>query len=104
MKSVDKFPLADAIEQIRSELLVALKKGVGKELQFRLKPVELEMNLAVTEDASAGGGLKFWVLNFDGNIAEKNSAVHKIKVVLDPVGPDGQSEFLISDRGTPQPQ
>lgn len=104
MTLVDKFPLADAIEQIRSELLVALKKGAGQELQFRLRPIELELNIAATEDVSVGGGLKFWVMNFDSEVAEKTTAVHKIKVVLDPVGLDGRSEFLISERGTPEPQ
>jgi hypothetical protein len=49
-------PLAKAIEDLRAELLAALREGAGKEMQFRLKPIELELKVAVTKQLAATPG------------------------------------------------
>ena len=58
-------PLARVIKDLRSELLGAVASGKSQplDLQFRLKPIELELKLAVTRDAGVNGGVKFWVLD-----------------------------------------
>ncbi|MEL6681840.1 MAG: trypco2 family protein [Pseudomonadota bacterium] len=103
MSDDPQIPLAAAIEELRAELLRALNMGKDQPLQFRVKPVELEMNLSVTRDASASGGVKFWVASVDAAASQERAVSHKIKLVLEPVSEDGQSEFLISRTGQVRP-
>ena len=103
MEEVNRLPLANAIDEIRSELIRAMKLGEGKELQFRIQPIELEMNIVASSEASATGGIKFWVLNFDGTANATNSTVHRLKVILEPVATDSSSDIRISEQGVPDP-
>jgi Trypsin-co-occurring domain 2 len=96
-------PLAQAIEELRAELLAALKEGAGKELQFRLKPIELELKVAVTKSAEANGGIKFWVADLSGKGTYENAVTHNLKLTLEVVGKDGRGEVLISQTGGGRP-
>jgi hypothetical protein len=89
-------PLAKAIEDLRAELLDALVAGQGKDLRFKLKPIELELNLAMTWKGEANAGVKFWVveLGAKGNVERTTS--HKLKLILEPVDRHG-GEFFVSD-------
>lgn len=98
-----RIPLARAIEDLRSELLLAVESGKGQALQFRLKPVELELKLAVTREAGANAGVKFWVLDIGAKGTIGDAATHTLKLVLEPVGKDGKSEFLVSQAGVAEP-
>ena len=104
MSDETRIPLAQAIEDLRAELLIALADGKDQPLQFRLKPVELELKLAVTREAGANAGVKFWVLDFGAKGTVGDAATHTLKLVLEPVGRDGKTEFLVSDVGVPKPK
>jgi hypothetical protein len=91
-------PLAKAIEELRAELLSALKEGAGKELQFRLKPVQLELKVAITKEAEGNGSVKFWVAEFGGKASYENAMTHTLTLTLEPVGKNG-GEVLISQTG-----
>lgn len=82
-------PLAKAIGDLRAELLKALQEGAGQELQFRLKPIELELKLAITSEGGANAGVKFWVVDLGAKGTHQNAATHTLKLTLEPVGPDG---------------
>jgi len=97
-----RIPLARAIEDLRSELLAAVASGKNQPLQFRLKPIELELKLAVTREANAG--VKFWVLDIGAKGTIADATAHTLKLVLEPVGKDGKSEFLVSETGVPEPK
>jgi hypothetical protein len=84
-------PLASAIEDLRSELLRALEAGIGEKLHFRLKPIELELQVAVTATGAGKGGVKFWVVEFGVEGGAKRETTHKLKLTLEPVGPHGES-------------
>lgn len=96
-------PLASAIEDLRSELLKALEAGLDQKLHFRLKPIELELQLAVTGSGGTKGGIKFWVVEFGGEANIKREATHKLKLTLEPVGPNGQP-FEVSSGPTGLPR
>jgi hypothetical protein len=96
-------PLAKAIEDLRAELLTALREGVGKEMQFRLKPIELELKVAVTKQVGANAGIKFWVIDLGGKGSYDNATTHTLKLTLEPVGRDGSSEVVISQTDVPRP-
>ena len=99
-----RIPLARAIEDLRSELLAAVASGKNQPLQFRLKPIELELKLAVTREGGANAGVKFWVLDIGAKDAIADATTHTLKLVLEPVGKDGKSEFLVSETGVPEPK
>lgn len=95
-------PLAQTIEDLRSELLKALKEGESQPLHFRLKPIELELQLAITTSGGGKGGVKFWVVELGANAEIKRQATHKLKLVLEPAGPNGEP-FEISSLGATRP-
>jgi hypothetical protein len=95
-------PLAKAIEDLRAELLRALQEGTGKDLQFRLKPIELELKLAVTAGGQGNAGVKFWVVELGAKGTYENATTHTLKLVLEPVGRDG-GPVKISSAGIDNP-
>ncbi|GJH16153.1 hypothetical protein CBA19CS22_06445 [Caballeronia novacaledonica] len=89
--------LADAIEDLRAELMNALARGKNSDLRFRLKPIELEMTIGITKTGEGKGGVKFWVVELGASGSYENAATHRLKLVLEPVmGPDN-AEAMISD-------
>jgi hypothetical protein len=97
-------PLSKAIEDLRVELLAALREGVGQELQFRLKPIELELKVAVTKQIGGNASVKFWVVDLGSKGSIDNSTTHTLKLTLEPVGRDGSSEVIISQTGVARPE
>ena len=89
-------PLGRAITDLRAELLEALREGAGKELRFRLKPIELELSGGITGSLDGRGGVKFWVLELGGGAKLENATTHKLKLVLEPLGSEGR-EFEVTD-------
>jgi hypothetical protein len=90
-------PLAKAIQDLRSELLAAMEEGTGKSLRFKLKPIELDLELALTWSGEANGGVKFWVVEFGAKGGAEKAATQRIKLVLDPVDGEGKAGFFVSD-------
>jgi hypothetical protein len=78
-------PLGAAIKALRSELLQAMADAKDEELRFALGPVELEFKLTVTAEASAGGGVRFWLLNAEAHGARAREDAHTLRVTLTPV-------------------
>lgn len=97
-------PLSRAIEDLRSELLSAVASGKNQPLQFRLKPIELELKLAVSQEGGTNADVKFWVLNIGAKGTIADATTHTLKLVLEPVGKDGKSEFLVSETSVPEPR
>jgi len=103
MDNQHSIPLAKAIEDLRAELLKALGEGVGQDLQFRLKPIELELKLAVTKEGGANSGVKFWVIELGAKGAYEGATTHTLKLTLEPVGKDGTGEVRISKTSIARP-
>ena len=94
--------LSEAIQNLRSELLIAMQADATDELRFRLGPIEMELAVEVTREATAKGGLKWWLVEAGGEGKRGSSATHKIKLTLETVGADGQ-RIKVSDEG-PRPR
>ncbi|NKL79567.1 trypco2 family protein [Rhizobium leguminosarum] len=103
MTDESRIPLAEAINNLRAELLTALTDGKDQPLQFRLRPIELELKLTVTREVGGTGGVKFWVVNLDAKGTLGDATTHTLKLTLEPVAKDGRSEFLVSQTGTGAP-
>lgn len=90
-------PLADAIEALRAELVVALRKGWTEEVRFALGPIELEFQVEVSREAGGKAGVKFWVVELGGQGSRSSGSRHTVRVSLSPVMSDdaGQDRPLV---------
>ncbi|AHF03446.1 hypothetical protein MARPU_05840 [Marichromatium purpuratum 984] len=66
-------PLKAMLSQLRQELIDAKAEGERKDLKFMVDDIELELQLATTQERGGGTGIKFWVLN--ANLKGKDTSV-----------------------------
>ncbi len=95
-------PLAKAIQDLRAELLDAVQEGRGKELRFRLKPIELELSVVMTWTGEVHAGVKFWIVDLGAKGEGEQARTHKLKLVLEPTDADG-GEFYVRDTASRRP-
>jgi hypothetical protein len=96
--------LADAIAALRRELLAAVAEGADAAMRFRLAPVELSMQVAVTKDA--GGKIGWQVLGLGGSYS--SAVTQTLALRLEPVwkqdGGAYTSDFTIADQRAEPPR
>jgi hypothetical protein len=78
-------PLADMIQALRRELNAARSGAIGEDLKFEVEKVDIELQVAVTRDANVKTGVKFWVVNAEGELARSRNTTHTFKLALNPV-------------------
>jgi hypothetical protein len=95
--------LADAIAALRTELLAAMDEGRDASMRFRLTPIELSMQVAVT--AEADGKIGWKVLGLGGSWSKVTTQTLALR--LEPVWRQGDgsytSDFAISDEDAQAP-
>ena len=92
-----KVTLADAVREIRAQLLMAAMEGEDQPIRFMPKSVEVELGIVFTLEAEAGAGFKIWSLvdlSSKGKVGDETT--HKVKLVLEPVGRDGKPTAISS--------
>jgi hypothetical protein len=96
--------LADAIASLREELLTAMEEGSDARMRFRLAPVELSLQAAVTKEA--GGKIGWHVLGLGGSYA--SAMTQTLVLRLEPVWRRGDgsytSDVTIADQGAQSPR
>lgn len=103
MATGDEVGLADAIRALRSELGNAVAEGKDQDIRFRLGPVEMEFQLEVEKKVGGGGGIKFWVVTIGGQASRSSGTTHRVKLSLQPIGPEGQ-DIDVSNQVGQRPQ
>lgn len=93
----DDVPIATAIQELRAQLEAAQAEGAGKPLRFLAKSVEVELSIVYKSSAEGGGGLKAWFLDLSAKATSGLESTHKLKLVLEPVGPGGTSVLVQDD-------
>jgi NTP-dependent ternary system trypsin peptidase co-occuring protein len=90
--------LAAAIAALREELLLAIEAGDGADMRFRLAPIELSLQVAVTREGEGKIGWK--VLGLGGSYESATTQV--LKLQLEPVWLKGDgsytNDFVIGDQ------
>ncbi|GII86068.1 hypothetical protein Ssi03_40580 [Sphaerisporangium siamense] len=76
--------LSTVIKELRTELTKAMKSADGEQLQFGVGPIELEVTMAVTREASLNGKVKFWVLETGADAKMSDAQTHRVKLTLTP--------------------
>lgn len=95
---MNEIELSEVIVNLRKELLKAQVKGANEGLKFKVEDIEVELQIATSKKGESD--VKFWVVNFGGEIA--SSATHKIKLKLKPE--DNGEEFKLGDQLETKPK
>ena len=92
-----KVTLAEAIRELRAQLLEATTGGEGAPIRFVPKSAELELAITFDVEAEAGGGFKvFSLIDLSGKAKRADQNTHTVKLTLEPVDSDGKP-ILIRD-------
>jgi hypothetical protein len=79
-------PLAEAIAALRTELMQAWTDAQNKSLRFRMAPVELTVEAAVTWTGTGTTGIKWWLFEAGGEVSREKAVTQTIKLTLDKNG------------------
>lgn len=82
--------VAEAIKQLRAQLAEAQREGAGKDLRFTIKSIEVELAIVLKSELEGGAGVKAWFVEASGKAKDADETTHKVKLVLEPFGPDGK--------------
>src|ERR1035438_8340482 len=96
--------LAEAIAALREELLAAMDEGQDAPMRFRLAPVELSLQVAVTKEA--GGKIGWHVLGLGGSFSSATTQTLALRLEPEWRKVDGSytSDFTIADQGAQPPR
>lgn len=91
--------LSEAIKAVRGGLAAAQQDGTGAPVQFTVKEIVLDLGIELRHTASAGGGVKAFVVSADAKGERSRAATHRMTVTL-AVAPDAEGgDLLIGDSG-----
>lgn len=77
--------LANTIKALRAELNEAMTREADEPLRFALGAVTLDVELAITKDADADFGVRFWVLSLGTKGKVAREATNRLTLSLQPV-------------------
>ena len=86
--------MAAAIRALRAELMAAWTDAQDKSLRFKVAPVELTLEVAVTWTGKGTAGIKWWLLQAEGEVSREKATTQTIKLTLDPVTLDAQGNVV----------
>lgn len=95
---VARIPLAKMLGQLRQELVDAKAEGEGKDLKFVVKDIEIELQIATTQEKAGGVGIKFWVVSADGTLKDSSVQTQKVKLKLEPRQGPNDEPLQVSDQ------
>jgi hypothetical protein len=87
-------PLADAIAALRVELFQAWVNAQNQQLKFRVSPIELTLQTAVTRTGKGMAGIKWWLLDVGAEASRAGTTTQTIKLSLDPVTLDAEGNVV----------
>jgi len=93
-----KISLSEMVLSLRSELQKAQYQAEGQDLRFRVEDIEIELELAATQEGEAGGKVDFWVYSADLKGKMTDAITQRLKLRLKPLTPEG--DLQVSRRDT----
>ncbi len=91
--------LAEAVEQVRSELEVAINRGAASSVAFEAGPVEMEFDVAFSASGGGDAALRVWVVNVTARGDVNRTTTNRLKITLQPVDRKTGTKALIGDLG-----
>ncbi|MEU4425897.1 trypco2 family protein [Actinoplanes sp. NPDC024001] len=98
--------LADAIALLHDELEEARAKGAGREIQFKVGPVELEFQVEVGREGTAGGKVRFYIVEAGAEGKLSSRSMQLVRIHLDPVDAETGTQVAVAEveRGSAPPR
>ena len=90
--------LSKMLGQLRKELLDTRWEGQDSDLKFLIEDIEIELQIATTQEGEGGAGIKFWILNADAKINLAETKTQKLKLKLKPVVGPNKEQLDIYDQ------
>jgi Trypsin-co-occurring domain 2 len=104
---VAEVPLAQAIKELRAQLLQAIDAGKDEPLRFELDSVVLELQVALTTSGSAEAKVGLWsVLTLGASGDHSRGTTHRLTLTLSPRLADarpGEKTLIDDDTDGPPP-
>jgi hypothetical protein len=104
---VAEVPLAQAIKELRAQLLQAIDAGKDEPLRFELDSVVLELQVALTTSGSAEAKVGLWsVLTLGASGDHSRGTTHRLTLTLSPRLADarpGEKTLIGDDTDGPPP-
>ena len=97
--------LSQAIAAIRDGLVRAQLDGIGSPVPLQIREIVLELDVELRHSASAGGGVKAYVLNAEAKGERSDARTHRLTVKLGATAPGGGDLIVATERSrfTPLP-
>lgn len=93
-----RITIAQALRELRAQIIESSLEGENAPLRFIPKSVEVELGISFDVETEAGGGVKLLsLLDLSAKAQAGTGSTHKVKLTLELVGRDGESPVLIRD-------
>jgi hypothetical protein len=92
----DRVQLADAIRELRRELITAITGSEDEPIEFALGPVEVEFLIEIHRAAGAEARVQFWV-STGGTGEVPSGSTHRVRLSLEPQHRSG-APLEVADR------
>lgn len=94
--------LAEMIKGLRAQLAEAQREGKDKDIRFTVEDVELELQITAEKQATGGVSAKFYVFTGKLDGGKKNTVTQKLKLKLKAGKADGKP-LEVADEDVPRP-
>jgi hypothetical protein len=91
--------LSDVLANLRDEIVTAQQAGEGKDLRFLIDDIEVELQLAVTDEGSGKAGFKVWTLGAELGAKTVDATTQKLRLKLKLVDKHGNAVVPIARTG-----
>jgi hypothetical protein len=76
--------LAEAIRELRAELIAAQAESPGSGVRFELGPVEMEFAVTLSREGGGKAGIQVGVVTLGAGGSVSSESVHRVKFMLTP--------------------
>ena len=92
--SASRVELSEAIEALRNALVAAWWDSQGQRVRFKVEPVELTLQVGVTQSGRGAAGIRWHVLSLGGERSRDATSTQTLKLRLAPVLFDASGNVL----------
>ncbi|MFJ2262727.1 trypco2 family protein [Streptomyces sp. NPDC087844] len=80
--SDSRIELADAVQVVRDQLILAASRATGQDVAFEVGDIELEFNVELQKQKQGGAKVKAWVFEAGVDAGGSRTRTHRVAVTL----------------------
>lgn len=89
--SKTEMPVASAIKELRAQLTEAMTAGETEKLRFRIRDIELELELIYQDKIEGGVKLGWHIFSLGGAASSRDTKTHKLRLTMGVTDEKGQA-------------